>query len=175
MTARTRSIAVGVFHDQANAQQAINELRKAGFQENQLGVVARHSEEIKGGHPAGEKGSKIAKGATTGALAGAGVGALWALGIAANVLPGIGPVISGGILASVIASAAGGAAIAGVVGALVGLGVPEDEAKYYEGEFKAGRTVVTVKADGRYDEALSILRRNGAYDMTTAPSVAAMT
>jgi len=79
------------------------------------------------------------------------------------MLPAIGPVIAGGLFASVLASAAGGAAVAGIVGALVGLGIPEEEAQYYEQEFKAGRTLVTVQANGRYDEAMTILRRHGSY------------
>jgi len=61
-------------------------------------------------------------------------------------------------------NAASGAAIAGLAGALIGLGIPEEEAHYYEGEFKAGRTLVTVRAPGRYEEAHDILRRFGAYD-----------
>jgi hypothetical protein len=105
------------------------------------------------------------------------VGALWALGIAAAVFPPLG-VVAGGTLMAVLASAAAGAAAAGLAGALIGLGLPEDEANYFEGEIKAGRTLVTVKAEGRYDEALSLLRQSGGYDMTVnrsssgnAPSV----
>ena len=56
--------------------------------------------------------------------------------------------------------------VAGLVGALVGSGVPEHEAKYYHDEFEAGRTIVTVNADGRYDEAANILRMAGGYDMS---------
>jgi len=80
-------------------------------------------------------------------------------------LPAIGPVIAGGVLASVLASAAGGAAVAGIVGALIGMGVPEEEAAYYESEFRSGRTLVTVQADGRYDEVVALLRRHGAAEM----------
>jgi uncharacterized protein (TIGR02271 family) len=75
----------------------------------------------------------------------------------------------------VLASAAGGAAVAGIVGALIGLGIPEEEARYYEGEVKAGRTLVTVKADNRYAEAEAILRRYGAYDMQTRGAATAQT
>jgi uncharacterized protein (TIGR02271 family) len=42
-----------------------------------------------------------------------------------------------------------------------------EEARYY-GESESDRTVVTVKADGRYDEATTILRRHGAFDLHTA-------
>jgi len=162
--AAIRSTVVGVFEDRARAQKAVEELRRAGFWEDQVGVIARHSNDA-GAVTTAETGSKWEEGAVTGAIAGAGVGGLWALGIAAGMLPAIGPVIAGGLLASVLASAAGGAAVAGLVGALIGLGVPEEEAQYYEGEFKSGRTLVTVKADGRAEEARAILRRNGAYDV----------
>ena len=52
-----------------------------------------------------------------------------------------------------------GPASPGLVGALVGAGVPEHEAKYYHEEFEAGRTIVTVTANGRADEATAILRQ----------------
>jgi len=167
MATTKRSTVVGVFADRTQAQRAVEDLRKAGFREDQIGVVTRNEE----GHAtdtAASKGSKAAAGAATGAAAGAGVGALWALGIAAGMLPAIGPVIAGGLLASILASAAGGAAVAGIVGALVGLGIPEEEAKYYESEVHAGRTLVTVRADTRADEAMAILHRFGGYDMHTA-------
>ena len=73
------------------------------------------------------------------------------------------------------ASNAAGAATAGVAGALIGLGIPEDEAQYYESEFRAGRVVVTVRADGRLAEAQEILELNGGYDMRTGREGAAAT
>lgn len=161
MTQKKKAAVVGVFEERSKAQQAVQELTHAGFTEEQIGVIALNKDSTTSTKE--EAGSHVGAGALTGIAAGAGVGALWALGIAANVLPGIGPVISGGIIASILASAAGGAAIAGIVGALVGLGIPEEEAHYYEGEFKAGRTLVTVKANGRNNEAWTILKRHGAY------------
>jgi hypothetical protein len=44
----------------------------------------------------------------------------------------------------------------------VGLGIPEEEASQYESELRAGRFLVTVHANGRYEEAVAILRRHGA-------------
>jgi uncharacterized protein (TIGR02271 family) len=83
-------------------------------------------------------------------------------------LPAIGPAIAGGTLAAILASAATGAAAAGLAGALIGLGIPKEEAEYYEGELRAGRTIVTVQAGDRYDEAASILRRYDSYDYASA-------
>lgn len=161
-TTSSRDTAIGVFHDAAKAQAALHQLRKAGFREDQIGVVSP-GHEAADGTKTKETGSHMAEGAGIGVAAGAGVGALWALGIIAGFLPAIGPVVAGGIFASILASAAGGAAIAGLAGALVGLGIPETEAAYYEGEVKSGRTLVTVKAEGRYQEAQDILNGNSAY------------
>ena len=98
-----------------------------------------------------------------GLAAGAGVGALWGLGILAGVIPGIGPAIAGGTLGVLLSSAAAGAATAGLAGALIGLGIPDEDASFYEGEFKAGRSIVTVKSP-RHTEACAILNRFGGYD-----------
>ena len=136
MTDTQRSTVVGVFEDHQEADRAVEELRRAGFGNEQIGVVA--PDPNKGDATATEKGSKAAGGAITGAIAGAGVGGLVGLGILAGVIPVIGPVIAGGTLAVILANAAGGAAIAGLVGALVGLGIPEEEAHHYEGEFEGG-------------------------------------
>src|SRR5512144_222799 len=174
-TTEQRSTVVGVLEDRRKADAAINELRQAGFREDQIGVATRRAEGETLEATTGEEGSRAGTGAITGALAGAGLGGLVGLGIMAGVIPVIGPVIAGGTLAVILANAAGGAAIGGLLGALTGAGVPEEEARYYQGEFEAGRTLVTVTADGRYDEAVAILRRHGAYDMHTAASRAAST
>jgi hypothetical protein len=86
------------------------------------------------------------------------------LAVAAGIIPGLGPILAGGTLAAVLASAGTGAAVGTVLGALVGLGVPEVEASYYDTEFQSGRTLVTVRADDRAAEAWNILIRHGAYD-----------
>jgi len=168
MATTNRNVVVGVFQDRQQAQHAVQELRRVGFPEADIGVAARDTgTSATGTASTSDQGSAAGTGAAVGAVAGAGTGALWALGIAAGMLPAIGPIIAGGILASVLASAAGGAIAGGIAGALIGLGVPEDEANYYDEEFKAGRTIVTVKANGRYDEATNLLRRLGAYDVKT--------
>src|SRR5512135_2350205 len=164
MTTEQRSTVVGVFEDRRQADTAINELRQAGFREDQIGVATRRAEGETLEATTAEEGSR--------AGAGAGLGGLVGLGVIAGVIPVIGPVIAGGTLAAILANAAGGAAIGGLVGALAGSGILEEEARYYQGEFEAGRTIVTVKADGRYDEAVTILRRHGAYDMQTAARTA---
>ncbi|HEV7282341.1 MAG TPA: YsnF/AvaK domain-containing protein [Pirellulaceae bacterium] len=159
--------AVGVFEDRTKAQHAIQELKRMGFTDQQIGVASQgeHKNElVHANHD--EHGNHAGAGAAAGVAGGLGVGALWGLGIIAGVLPAIGPVIAGGVLASIAASAAAGAAAGGLVGALVGMGVPNDEAEYYENEFRQGRTIVTVQSGDRFDEVRGVMRRFGAYDMS---------
>jgi hypothetical protein len=178
MATNNHATIVGAFVDRESARGAVNELRRLGFTEGQIGMISRDpgTMPVTGETATGTaEGSKWEEGAATGIAAGAGFGALWALGIAAGVLPAIGPIIAGGLLASVLASAAGGAVVGGVVGALIGLGVPEEEARYYEGELAAGRTIVTVRAPGRYEEAEEVMRRYGGYDVRSAATAGSMT
>lgn len=85
----------------------------------------------------------------------------------AGIIPVIGPALFGGTLAGILASnAAGGAAAAGIVGALVGWGVPEEHATHYQSEVAAGRTIVTVTSSQRCDEARAILKAHGASSRT---------
>jgi uncharacterized protein (TIGR02271 family) len=172
-TMADRSTIIAVFDDHTRAQRAIEQLKRAGFTEREIGVTTRDGE-ADGGQALrdGGKGTHAKEGAITGVTAGAGVGALWGLGILAGVLPAIGPAIAGGTLAAILSSAAAGAATAGLAGSLIGLGIPEDEAKYYEEEFRAGRTVVTVQAMGRQAEAEAILRDAGGRTMDSAGNYA---
>jgi hypothetical protein len=166
MNTQKSSTIVGVFEDRTHANKAITELHQAGFNQSQIGVAMQHAEGA-GSNTSSEHDSHAASGALTGALTGLGLGALAGLGVLAGVIPVVGPAIAAGTLGVMLSNAAAGAGIAGLVGALVGAGVPEHEAKYYQGELEAGRTIVTVNASGRADEATSILRQCGGYDMST--------
>lgn len=157
-----KTVAVGVFQNRADAQACVNELKRDGFRDDEIGMVSRDQ---RGTTDAGDVGdTKVEEGAAIGAATGAGVGALWAIGIAAGLLPAIGPVIAGGLFASILASAAGAAAVGGLVGGLIGLGIPEEEAHFYESEVKAGRTIVTVKAGNRHALAHDIIERHHGFE-----------
>jgi hypothetical protein len=125
-----QSTVVGVFEDRQQADRAIDELRRSGFRDDQIGVAMRHDEGEFDIDDATDE-SHAGSGALTGALAGLGLGTLAGLGVLAGVIPVIGPAIAGGTLGVILSNAAAGPGIAGLVGALVGAGVPEDEAQYY--------------------------------------------
>jgi hypothetical protein len=167
-----QSTIVGVFDDRLQADRAVDELRRAGFRDDQVGVAMRYdagsaADEAVDTTDAGE--TAAGTGAITGVLTGLGLGALAGFGVLSGVIPVIGPAIASGTLGVILSNAAAGAGVGGLVGALVGAGVPEDEAQYYQDEFESGRTIVTVRSDGRADEAMAVFRRYGAYDMSTRP------
>jgi len=164
MARMERSTVVGVFEHRNDAERAIDELHRAGFTDEQIGFVMRDGGEHVTHDVSTTDTSQAGEGVVGGMLAGAGIGGLVAAA-AALLVPGFGPVLAGGILATTLGGAAIGAAAGGILGALIGMGVPEDEARYYETEFKSGRMLVTVRADGRFDEARDILYRSGAYDV----------
>jgi len=146
---RQRTTVVGVFSDHEQAERAIDELRRSGFRDDQIGVAGRRTEVAVAEKTTEGEDTHAGTGAIAGVVAGAGLGALAGLGILAGVIPVIGPAIAGGTLGVILSNAAGGAAVAGLAGALIGAGIPEKEAEYYNREFEAGRMIVTVTADGR--------------------------
>ncbi len=140
---------IATFADRRQADRFVEELRRAGFRDEEVGVLAPQA-------PADE--TKAEEGAVVGAVSGGVLGAV-AGAVATGLVPGVGPVLAVGLLAGVVGGAITGAAAGGLVGALVGLGIPEAEARRYEQEVQAGRTLVVVQAPGRSGAALAVLRR----------------
>src|SRR3954452_14685430 len=161
-TTRTSGTVVALFHNQADAERAIQRLKERGFAESQIGVAikdrSRQDELIEG------TGTQAAEGAATGAIGGGVLGGVIGLlaGVGALAIPGIGPIIAGGTLASTLAGAGIGAAAGGLLGALVGMGIPEEDAQHFDQGFQAGGTLVTVNAGARADEARDCLSESGA-------------
>jgi len=157
MARATDTAVIAVFTDHDEAQRAYEDLKRAGFRDEQIGYLART-----GAAGLNESGvlAHAEEGVAAGAIGGGVVGVAWGLAVAAGLLPGIGPVIAGGTIAALLASAAAGAAVGGTAGLLIGLGVPEEEASYYERQLQEGRTLITVQAGPRNGEALAIIRRH---------------
>ena len=169
-TTKVTSTRVGLFPTREAAERAIEDLKKAGYKSDQIGLLYKNA----GGSTtkldgAGVPDTKAPEGAALGAAAGAVGGAAVGAGILAGVIPVIGPVLALGTLGTILVNAAGGAAIAGIAGALIGWGVPEEDAKYYESQVSAGRFLVTVDAGDRSDDAYGVFTRHGGYDRANAP------
>ena len=160
-----RSTVVGVFHERDDAREAIEALKEARFAPDSISILSPDKQTTE--TMAAETGTHAGSGAATGAVTGGILGGLggWLVGIGALAIPGVGPFIAAGAFATALGGAAIGAGVGAIAGALIGMGVPKEEAEYYEGEVKSGRTLVAVRADGRYDEAQQILRQRRAYDI----------
>jgi uncharacterized protein (TIGR02271 family) len=159
---RPRGAVVGLFRKTIAAERAIRDLKDGGFTDQQIGVLMRDPDEAR--RVAEQTGTKAGEGAAAGAITGGALGGLVGLlaGIGALVIPGIGPIIAGGALASTLAGAGIGAAAGGLLGALVGMGIPEEEARYYEVGLQEGGILVSVDAGPRAVEARNILVNAGA-------------
>jgi hypothetical protein len=156
---------VALFDDRATAEAAAQDLIDAGFLTDDISVVARDdpSDHCAGAvsAPTGSDVSGTAIGAGTGAVLGG-----FLAGIGALALPGIGPVIALGPIAAALAGAGFGAAAGSLLGLLVDLGVPGDEAHGYAEGVRRGGVLVAVRVDDdARDRALMILRRYRPVDI----------
>jgi hypothetical protein len=106
----------------------------------------------------------------------------WLTGIGALAIPGLGPLIAAGPIVAALAGVGAVGAVGGVIGALAGMGVPEYEAKRFEGRIKQGGVLMSVHCDnddwvkrareccGRPAPKVSIGRRNPARISSSATS-----
>lgn len=158
-----------VFAGREEAAAAIHELKESGrYQGGEIGVAMRDRTEE--GELAHETGSHTRAAAGLGLLGGGVLGGLAGWLVAAGVLgiPGVGPVVAGGALATALGVTGGTAAVGagvgatagGLAGALVGLGIPEEDARWYEQGFREGGVVVTVRTQDTA-HAIEVLRRHG--------------
>jgi hypothetical protein len=154
----TGRTVVGMFSRRSDAEAAIRDLSAAGFTNDQIGVALKDSAEPR--ELTQSPGSAAAEGAATGALSGGVVGGLIGL-LGSLLIPGVGPIVVGGVLASALTGAGIGAATGGLIGALVGMGVPEADARHFDMGLRSGSTLVTVDAGARTAEALGILEQHG--------------
>ena len=148
-----------MFNDRSDAERAIQALFDAGFTEHDVGVAMRDRMEEK--ELMSSTGAEAGHGAAAGAVSGGLVGGLIGL-LGSLLIPGLGPIVVGGVLASTLTGAGIGAATGGLIGALVGAGASEEDARHFDAGFREGRTLVTVSTGTRTHEAIAILERNNA-------------
>lgn len=158
---------VRLFDRPADALRAVDRLEAMGVNDGDISIVANNREEWYGNdglrhdrlhaHKRGMKDDDLdgeddrvegaADGATTGGVIGGGVGLLAGLGMLA--VPGLGPVVAAGWLASTAAGAAVGAATGGLVGGIVGAltheGIDKKDAEVYAETIRRGGSVVIVR------------------------------
>lgn len=152
------------------AEQIVDKLKTAGFSNNDISVLLPDTQGTK--DFAHEKNTKAPEGAATGAGAGGVMGGAlgWLAGIGALAIPGVGPFVAAGPIMAALSGAALGATVGGITGALIGMGIPEFEAKRYEGKLKEGKILISVHSDNskETDRAEAIFKQAGAQDISTS-------
>lgn len=118
-----------------------------------------------------EQKTKAPEGATAGASTGGVLGGAlgWLAGIGTLAIPGLGPFIAAGPIMGALSGAAAGAAVGGVAGALIGMGIPEHEAKLYEGKVRGGNILISVHTEDSAERqrAKEVFESAGADDVSS--------
>jgi hypothetical protein len=180
--AKNATLAVGSVKTHDQAGRLVEILKRAGFSEQDISVIApgdesKHDPKIAldhqpGDDPADEKprdGLDKLKGVTIGAVSGGLIlGAIGGLiGLATLAIPGLGVVIVAGPIAAALTDAAAGGAAGVIAGALMGMRIPEHRAKQYEESVREGNTLISVhvRSAEESNEAMKCLATGRAEDL----------
>jgi hypothetical protein len=173
--------AVGVFANRLETENALLEIKRSGFQMDNVSVVGQNADpedNVAGVAVHKSIDNKADEGAVTGAVTGGALGGLTGLlvGLGTLAIPGVGPVMLAGAAATALATTVAGTAIgaggASLLGALIGLGVPDNDAQIYSDLLEQGYYLVVVDGtEYQVRNAGEILTRKGVsqwqvYDVT---------
>jgi hypothetical protein len=166
--------AIGIFNFSDEAERAVTGLQQAGFSEEDISLTMLDIQQAR--TLADEAGGSGSAQASRGALAGSAVGGLAGLlvGAGALVVPGLGALLVAGPLAGALTGAVVGAAGGGLAATLGGLGVPDEQARWYEAELRRGGTLVAVRSGDRTALARDVMLRHGARQAGDPAGVAAL-
>lgn len=152
------------------ASQIVAGLRREGFANDDVSVL--YSDQATTRHFTHTRSTKAPEGTAAGVGAGGVLGATigWLAGIGSLAIPGMGPFIAAGPILAAFGGMGVGATVGGIAGALVGYGIPEFEAKRYEGKVVGGGILVSVHVDDRAARlrAYAVFAELGAEDIAVA-------
>ena len=134
------------YDSHTTARSVVEQLEAAGVSSSSISIVGRNSDTNE---------TNAAEGAGIGAGVGGAAGMLAGLGLLA--IPGIGPVVAAGWLASTAAGAVAGAAAGGLVGSFVKEGHDESEAHYYAETVRRGGSVVSVRTEPEHEATVQAI------------------
>jgi len=160
----------GLYKNRMGVEEAVDALKHGGFRNTDISVLFPENSGTK--DFAVDKGTKAPEGAVTGGGSGAIVGGAlgWLTGIGLLAIPVFGPFIAAGPIMALLAGVGVGGAVGSIVGGLIGMGMPEYEAKRYEGRIKEGGILLSVHCDSSewVKRAAEFLKNTGADDIASA-------
>lgn len=158
---------IGIATALDQAEVIVDRLKTAGFVSTDISVLLPDKEGTQ--DFAHKNTTKAPEGATTGGTTGGLLGGTlgWLAGIGALAIPGLGAFVAAGPIMAALSGAAVGAAVGGATGALIGLGIPEYEAKMYEGKLREGNILIAAHSDNKdmLKAAEDIFKNAGAKDV----------
>jgi hypothetical protein len=153
---------------EGQARSIVEAAREAGFSNDDVSALFPDKQGSR--DFAHEQHTKAPEGVATGAVSGGVLGGIggWLVGIGALAIPGLGAFVAAGPIMAALGGAAAGAATGGLTGLLVGYGMPEYEAKRYEGKVRSGNILLSIHTeDGdEVTRAKDIFKRAGAEDIS---------
>ena len=159
---------IGIAQSVPQANAIVRDLEAAGFTDGDISLLLPDKNVARDlGHEAHTKAPEgAAAGAGAGGLLGGAIGLLAGTGTFA--VPGLGAFIAAGPILAALGGLGAGAAIGGLTGALVGAGIPEYEAKFYEGKIRSGNILIAVHTERNEDRftATEILHNANASDVS---------
>ena len=164
-----KSSVVAIYNSHTEAEEAVRELQKTGFDMKKLSIVGKdyHSDEHVIGYY--NTGDRIKYWGSLGAF----WGGLWGFlfGSAFFFIPGIGPLVVGGPLVSWIVGALEGAVLTGglsaIGAALYGIGIPKDSVLKYESSLKSNKFLLVAHgSEEEVEKASKILGTTNATETT---------
>ncbi len=146
-----KSAVFAIVSNPIQAEAVVDELRLAGFSNNDVSVLFPDTEGTQ--EFAHAKSTKAPEGAVVGASAGGLFGGVagWLLGLGTLAIPGAGPLIAAGPIFAALSGVAVGATAGGLTGALAGLGFPEYEAKLYAGKLQDGNILIAAHTENNHE------------------------
>lgn len=148
-----------LFNDRESADRAFDQLKTHGYADSDINVLMSNETRdthFASGHDSShdtDLGNKAMEKAGVGSAIGGTVGAVAAAIAAVGtslLIPGLGLVVAGPLVAGLAGAGAGGLT-GGLIGALVGSGMSDEQAKQYETGIKQGGIVLGVHARNSED------------------------